>query len=310
MKFRQLGRSGLVVSEVGLGCNNFGGRCDFERTKEVVHGARDLGITLFDTADVYGGDGISETFLGKLIPEFRDEIVLATKFGVPRGKNKSAGASRRYIKLAVESSLSRLNTDRIDLYQLHEPDPHTPIDETLSALDDLVKQGKVLYIGSSNFSSWQIAQADYVARSLGVARFISAQNEYSLIQREAERELIPAAREFGVGILPYYPLAAGLLTGKFKRNEAPPAGTRLANKPEQLESANFDLVESLDRFASERGLSLLDLAFGYLLFEEQVSSVIAGATSKAQLVANVKTQERSLSAADYQALKALLANFL
>ena len=308
MKFRQLGRSGLVVSEVGLGCNNFGGRCDFERTKEVVYGARDLGITLFDTADIYGGDGASETFLGRLIPEFRDEIVLATKFGMPRGDNQSARGSRRYIKLAVEKSLSRLKTDRIDLYQFHEPDPDTPIDETLSALDDLVKQGKVLYVGSSNFSGWQIAQAEYVARSLGASRFVSAQNEYSLIQREAEREVIPAAREFGIGVLPFYPLAAGLLTGKFKRNEAPPAGTRLANKPEQLETANFDLVESLDSFASKRGLSLLELAFSYLLSEDQVSSVIAGATSKAQLVANVKTQERSLSAADYQALKALLAN--
>ena len=309
MKFRQLGRSGLVVSEVGLGCNNFGGRCGFDQTKEVVYRARDLGITLFDTADIYGGDGVSESFLGKLIPEFRDEIVLATKFGMPRGDNLTARGSRRYIKLAVEKSLRRLNTDRIDLYQFHEPDPDTPIDETLSALDDLVHEGKVLYVGSSNFAGWQIARAEYVARSLGVSRFISAQNEYSLIKRGVESEVIPAAREFGVGVLPFYPLAAGLLTGKFKRNEAPPAGTRLAGKPEQLQAANFDLVESLGEFAAQRGLSLLELAFAFLLFEDQVSSVIAGATSGAQVEANVNTQSKSLTDQDYRDLRELLSRF-
>ena len=306
LRIRQLGRSGLSVSEVGLGCNNFGVRCDFDRTKEVVYAARDAGITLFDTADIYGGAGGSETLLGRILPEFRDEIVLATKFGMPMGTKDRARGSRRYIVSAVEASLRRLQTDRIDLYQMHEPDANTPIDETLMALDDLIHAGKVLYIGSSNFSGWQITEAEYVARSLGVNRMVSAQNEYSLLKREVEHEVIPAAQHFEIGVLPFYPLASGALTGKVKRETGAPPGSRLASRPEAVAQINFTMVEALEEFASSRSMTLLDLAFAFLLAESTVSSVIAGATSSEQIKANVATQSVELSDEDLEDLGRIL----
>ncbi len=306
MRFRQLGRSGLTVSEVGLGCNNFGTRCDLDGSREVIFEALDAGINLFDTADIYGNRGGSETFMGEILKGRRDEVVLASKFGMDMGTGDVALGSRRYIKRAVEASLRRLQTDYLDLYQLHRPDPHTPIDETISALNDLVREGKVLYIGSSNFSGWQIAQADLLAKELGAARFISAQNLYSLLERDVESEIVPACREFNVGLLPFFPLASGLLTGKFKRGEELPAGTRLSSRPEVVERANFDLIEALEQFAEQRDMRLLDLAFAFLLATAEVSSVIAGATSKKQIRSNVDTQQHTLSERDIEELRELL----
>ena len=306
MKTRQLGRSGLTVSEVGLGCNNFGGRLDVDRTREVIYAALDAGITLFDTADIYGNLGGSETLMGQVLRGRRDEIVLATKFGMDMQTGDVARGSRRYVRKAVEGSLRRLQTDHIDLYQMHEPDPNTPIEETLAALDELVKEGKVRYIGSSNFTGWQLAEAEMISRAQGRERFISAQNLYSLLRREIEVEVIPAAEHFGVGILPFYPLAAGLLTGKFRRGEAPPAGTRLAARPAEVESANFDLIEELESFAKAHGLGLTDLAFAWLLGNPNVSSVIAGATSAAQIRANVAAGAHVLDAEAMEAVTEIL----
>jgi aryl-alcohol dehydrogenase-like predicted oxidoreductase len=291
MQFRHLGRSGLVVSVVGLGCNNFGRRLDEQGSIRVVHAALDCGITLFDTADVYG-NGESERILGAALGARRDGVIIATKFRSRMGEGPYAeGGSRRYIRRAVEASLRRLNTDYIDLYQMHAPDPDTPIDETLSALDDLVREGKVRYVGSSNFAGWQIADADWVARANRWTPFISAQNVYSLLNREIEREVIPACRHFGIGLLPYFPLAAGMLTGKYRRDQPPPEGSRLAGNPNAgrfLNDANFDMVERLERFAADRGLSLLQVAIGGLAAQPQVASVIAGATKPEQVAANVE----------------------
>jgi aryl-alcohol dehydrogenase-like predicted oxidoreductase len=229
MEFRQLGRSGLRISLIGLGCNNFGERLPLEDARKVVHRALDLGVTLFDTADRYGGPGTSETVLGEILGPRRKDIVLATKFGISLDDRTAlAGASRRYIMTAVEGSLRRLKTDWIDLYQVHRPDPETPIEETLRALDDLVRDGKVRYTGISNFAGWQAAEAEWTARSIGVERFVSVQDEYSLAFRGHEKELIPAIEAYGLGFLPYRPLASGLLTGKYHRGQAPPAGTRMA----------------------------------------------------------------------------------
>ena len=307
MKTRQLGRSGLTVSEIGLGCNNFGGRCDLERSREVIFAAMDEGVTLFDTADIYGNYGGSETYMGEILKGRRDEIVLATKFGMSMNDGEIARGSRRYIRRAVGASLRRLQTDYIDLYQLHEPDPNTPIAETLAALNELVIEGKVRYIGSSNLAGWQIAEAEFVARSHGHERFVSAQNLYSLINRQIELEVIPAAEHFGVGILPFYPLAAGLLTGKFKRNQPAIANTRLASRPAEIAKANFDLIEELERFAIGAGVGLLELAFAWLLANPNVSSVIAGATSAEQVRANVATAKYSMSSESYSAVVAILA---
>lgn len=306
MRFRQLGNSGLTVSEVGLGCNNFGVRCDFEQSKEVIYSALDSGINFFDTADMYGDRGGSETFMGEILKGRREEIVLATKFGMEMGTGDVALGSKRYIKRAIEASLRRLQTDYIDLYQFHQPDPLTPIEETLCALDDLIREGKVLYIGSSNFSGWQIAQAHYISRQLNISRFISAQNLYSLLEREIETEVVPACGHFGVGILPFYPLAAGLLTGKFKRGGEIPRGTRLATRPHVVEGANFDLIEALEHFAQSRGMGLLELAFLFLLARPEVSSVIAGATSKEQVYANVASVDHELSREDIKAIYEIL----
>ncbi|HEU4567468.1 MAG TPA: aldo/keto reductase [Marmoricola sp.] len=291
MQFRHVGRSGLVVSAVGLGTNNLGMRLDEEQSREVVHAALDAGITLFDTSDSYGR---SEERLGALLEGHRDDVVIATKFGsdvrrrgLDNGEDWGARGSRRYVRRAVEASLRRLRTDWIDLYQLHFPDPSTPIEETLSALDDLVRAGKVRYVGCSNFTGWQVAHAEWVARTRGFEHFVSAQNEYSLLDRSVERDLVPALQEYGMGLLPYFPLASGLLTGKYRRGEEPPQGSRLAARREELTDAAFDVVEALEKYADQRGLSLLDVAVGGLAAQPAVCSVIAGATSRAQVQANV-----------------------
>jgi aryl-alcohol dehydrogenase-like predicted oxidoreductase len=304
MRYRQLGSSGLTVSTVGLGCNNFGGRVDLDASRPVVDAAIDAGITLFDTADIYGRRGGSETILGELLAGRRDEVVLATKWGGDMGTGpEMARGSRRYIRRAVEASLRRLRTDYIDLYQHHLPDPLTPIGETLSALDELVAEGKVRYGGSSNLAAWQVADAEWTARDLGVERMISAQNHYSLLERDAEDELLPACERFGVGLLPFFPLANGLLTGKYRRGETAPAGTRLADRP--VDDATFDTVEELSAFADKRGHGLLDLAFAGLLARPAVASVIAGATRAEQIAANVAAGEWDLDDDDVAALDAL-----
>ncbi|NJC68680.1 aldo/keto reductase [Planosporangium thailandense] len=294
MRFRRLGDSGLVVSVVGIGCNNFGARIDADRTREVVHAALDAGVNLFDTADIYGNTpGASEELLGAALGNRRADVVVATKFGMDmRGANGpdwGARGSRRYIMRAVEASLRRLNTDYIDLYQMHQPDPGTPIEETLCALDDLVRAGKVRYLGNSNFAGWQVADAEWTANTGDLNRFISAQNEYSLLNRDVERELVPACERFGLGVLPFFPLASGLLTGKYKRDQAAPAGTRLAadRYASRLAAAPWDAIEKLEAYADKRGLSLLDVAIGGLAAQPAVSSVIAGATSAEQVRANV-----------------------
>ena len=290
MRYRPLGRSGLLVSVVGLGCNNFGARIDADAARTVVDAAIDAGVTLFDTADVYGNRGGSETILGELLAGRRDDVVLATKFGSPMddlGDRGEARGSRRYIRSAVEASLRRLQTDHIDLYQYHRPDGLTPIEETLSALSELVTEGKVGYIGSSNLAAWQVADADWTSRTHGLARFISAQNEYNLLNREAEAELVPACEALGIGILPYFPLANGLLTGKYRRGQAAPDRSRLAARPQVLSDADFDRIEALEAFASQAGRTLLDLAVGGLAARPGVASVIAGATSAEQVAANV-----------------------
>ncbi|WP_182905014.1 aldo/keto reductase [Microbispora sp. H13382] len=288
MTYRRLGDSGLVVSALGLGGNNFGRRLDLDATRAVVDAALDAGVTLIDTADIYGE---SETLLGEVLKGRRDQVVLATKFGGDvhgaNGPDWGARASRRYVRLAVERSLRRLKTDWIDLYQLHFPDPSTPVEETLSVLTDLVREGKVRYVGSSNFASWQVTDADWIARTGGFERFVSAQNEYSLLDRGVERELVPALLHHGIGLLPYFPLANGLLTGKYRRGEEPPAGTRLADRPQYLTDARFAVVERLREFAERQGVTLLDVAIGGLLAQPSVSSVIAGATRPEQIKANV-----------------------
>jgi aryl-alcohol dehydrogenase-like predicted oxidoreductase len=306
MRFRRLGESGLTVSVVGLGCNNFGRRIDLDRTREVVRAALDAGITLFDTADIYGE---SEDFLGEVLGTARADIVLATKFGMDmRGKlgpDWGARGSRRYIRKAVDSSLRRLRTDWIDLYQIHAPDPATPIEETLAALDELVDEGKVRYVGCSNFNGWQLADADWTARTKGLERFVSAQNHYSLIERGVEAELVPACRRFGVGVLPFYPLANGLLSGKYRRGEDAPSGTRLADRPDWLSDARFDRVEALSAYGEERGVSLLEVAIGGLAARPVVASVIAGATKPEQVTANVAAGSWVPSRDDLAALNSL-----
>jgi len=293
MEFRNLGSSGIRVSIVGIGCNNFGRRCDQSATAAVVDAAVEAGVNFFDTADIYGPGGLSEEYLGKALKKYpRHELVIASKFANPMGEGEAMkGASRRYIMSAVERSLKRLDTDYIDLYQQHVPDPSTPIEETLRALDDLVQQGKVRYIGHSNFSGWQIADADWTARDRNLNRFITAQNLYSLMDRRIEREVIPACEKFGLGMLPYFPLASGLLTGKYNRGQAAPEGTRLAMWGERGASAlsdqNFDVLDRLSQFAADRGHTILELAMGWLASMPVISSVIAGATSPQQVRENV-----------------------
>lgn len=303
MDVRTLGSSNLKVSLVGLGCNNFG-IIDLERARGVAHRAIDLGITLFDTADIYGIPvGSSEEALGAILGPRRKDIVLATKFGMdfdaPNGKT---GASAAYIREQVETSLKRLKTDWIDLYQLHRPDPKTPIEETLGALDALVKQGKVRHIGCSNMPAWQVADAHWTAKTKGLTPFISAQDELSLVVRQAERELLPALERYGMGLLPFFPLASGLLTGKYKKGEEKPAGSRLSlmkrHADRYLTDANWAIVERLQKFAGERGHTMLELAFSWLAAKPMLSSVIAGATNPAQVEQNVKAVNWKLSPDD------------
>lgn len=313
MRYGRLGDSGLAVSVVGLGCNNFGRRIDRDASHAVVDTAITAGVTLFETADSYGTPpGTSEQFLGEALKGRRDDVIVATKFGHDlRGANGpdwGARGSRRYVLRAVEASLRRLDTDWIDLYQLHYPDEETPVEETLATLTDLVKEGKVRYIGCSNVAGWQVADAAWTASSAGLAGFISVQNEYSLLDRSIEAEVVPACERFGLGVLPYFPLAQGLLTGKFRRGEPAAPGTRLATRPEVLDSADWDVVEALAAFAEERDTGLLDVAIGWLAAQPAVASVIAGATRPEQVPANVAAVEWIPSVEDLAALDAITAS--
>ncbi|MBV8888371.1 MAG: aldo/keto reductase [Alphaproteobacteria bacterium] len=312
MEHRNLGRSGLIVSAIGLGCNNFGGRIDFEATRRVVHKALDLGVTLFDSADTYGPEGASEAFLGRILGERRKDIVLATKFGRPMdAEGKLQGASRRYIMTAVEASLKRLNTDWIDLYWQHIADPRTPIEETLRALDDLVRHGKVRYVGCSTLPNWQVVEAQWTARELGGHAFIACQERYSLLERELDRELLPVLEAYGLGLIPFSPLANGLLTGKYRQGAALPQGARLAATPRLAEryltERNWAVTERLTRFCEERGRGLLELALSWLLRRPMVAGVIAGATSPEQLEANVRAGGWALSPEDMTEIDRLTA---
>ncbi len=295
--YRPLGPSGLVVSTIGLGCNNFGRAGTATETQEgtdaVIGAAIDAGVTLFDTADIYGKErGLSETLMGKALAGRRDRIVLATKFGMDmagaNGPDWGARASRRYIRLAVEASLRRLRTDWIDLYQLHHPDPVTPIEETLETLDDLIAEGKIRYIGHSNLAGWQIAEAEFTARLSGHPRFVSAQNEYSLLARDAEREVLPAVNRYGLGFLPFFPLYNGLFTGKFTREGGPADSRIMMIRKHLLDDAPWDAIERYQAFCDERGVSMLAATFGWLLAQPGLTSVIAGATKPEQIVANAE----------------------
>ena len=296
MRYRSLGDSGLLVSAVGLGCNNFGRFLDIEGTRAVVDAAIDAGITLFDTADVYGQDGGSERALGEILGKRRDQVVLATKFGHRRydmGYGAAVGAKggRGYIRRAVTESLRRLRTDYIDLYQLHTPDPVTPMAETVAALDELVTEGKVRYLGHSNLPGWQIADAAHLVSEMGKTPFISAQNHWSLLERDAEAEVVPAAVHFGLGVLPYFPLANGLLTGKVRRGKPVPPDSRLAGKAGYVTEAKLDTVEQLIGWAAAHGVGILDVAIGGLAAKPGCTSVIAGAMSAEQVRANAAAGE-------------------
>ncbi|WP_285724215.1 aldo/keto reductase [Psychromicrobium xiongbiense] len=305
--YRPLGNSGLIVSTVGLGCNNLGRPGTPTESQEgtdlVIHAAIDAGVTLFDVADVYGATpGLSEERLGKALQGRRDDVVLATKFGMDmkgaNGPDWGARGSRRYIVKAAEASLRRLGTDWIDLYQYHTPDGVTPIEETLAALDDLVHSGKVRYLGHSNRTGWQIAEAAYEAQLGGFTPFISAQNHYNLLDRRAELEVTSAAEQFGLGVLPYFPLANGLLTGKYSKGHAP-EGSRLSHTRTNLvHDADWDQLAAFGEFARVRGLTELEVAFSWLAAQPAVASVIAGATKPEQIRANAEAASAELSAAD------------
>jgi aryl-alcohol dehydrogenase-like predicted oxidoreductase len=302
MRMRSLGTGGPEVSVVGLGTNNFGRRCDYEQSLAVIDAALDAGVNLIDTADIYG-QGTSEEFIGRALEGRRDRVLIATKFGSEMEERlEERRGSPDYIQWAVEGSLRRLRTDVIDVYQLHRPDPLTPIEETLGALNDLVHDGKVRWIGSSNFSAEQIEAAEEVARGAGFHRFVSVQNEYSLVEREAEDDVLPACDRLGIGFLPYFPLASGLLTGKYRRGEEATEG-RLAGR--EIGGEQWDRTEALQRYAEERGISLLDVAVGGLLAMPAVTSVIAGATKPEQVRANVAAGAWEPGADDVEALRAL-----
>ena len=326
MEYRNLGRSGLLVSVVGLGCDNFGHRCDAQQSAAIVHRAMDLGITFFDTADIYGPGGVSEEYLGKALAGRRQDAVIATKFVGPTGAFTGLlhmGTSRRHIMYAVEASLRRLGTDFIDLYQVHFPFPGVPMEETLRALDDLVHQGKVRYVGCSNFNAWQVVDANWIARTQQLTRFVSAQNAYNLLDRHVEKELVPACLEHGVGLLPYFPLASGFLSGKYRPGEAKPAGARLANErpttehltgvpdaivrqvnaellrwvtPESIfTEVNFELLAQLETFAAARSHTILALAIGWLVGQPGVSSVLVGASRLEQIEQNAEAADWRLT---------------
>jgi aryl-alcohol dehydrogenase-like predicted oxidoreductase len=312
MEHRNLGRSGLRVSVVGLGCNNFGGRTDPAQSRTVIHRALDAGITLLDTADVYGGRGRSEEIIGEALGERRREIVLATKFGMPmRDGARPANASRAYIIEAAEASLRRLRTDWIDLYQVHRPDPETPVEETLRALDDLITAGKVRYAGVSNFPAWLTVEAQMTARQRGLAPLVSSQDEFSLFERGAAKTIFPALRAHGLGFLPFFPLAGGLLSGKYREGAPLPEGARLTNRSggasRFLTEANLAVVERLVSFAEARGHTLLELAFGWLLSQAPVTSVIAGATRPEQIDANVGAADWRLTAAEMAEVEGIVS---
>ena len=308
MEYRQLGRSGLQVSTVGLGTNNFGRRVDADDTAAVVNKALDMGINLLDTSNSYG-DGLSEEYIGRTLKGKRHEALIATKVSSTVGDGPNRGGnSRQHIVTEVENSLRRLDTNYIDLYQIHWIDPNTPIEETLRALDDLVRQGKVRYIGCSNFRAWQVCEAVWTSRSLGISPFVSVQPRYNIMDREIEAELVPFCDEYGIGILPYYPLANGFLTGKYRKGQPPPAGTRLAEEERNmLNDGNFAVLEGLEEFTEKRGHTVLELAFAWLLAKRPVSSVIAGATKPDQVVSNAQAAGWQLTETDLAELDAMLA---
>ncbi len=323
METRNLGRSGLRVSAIGLGCNNLGGRLDHAASMRVVHAALDLGITFFDTADVYplGKSGMSEQYLGEALGERRKDVVVATKFGSPRKRAVGAiptaggvqgGGSRRYIMEAVETSLRDLRTDYIDLYQMHRADPLTPIDETVRALDDLIRQGKVRYVGCSNYPAWRVVDAVRVAEALGAERFVACQDEYSLLVRYVDPELVPAMQKLGLGMLPYFPLAGGMLTGKYDMDAPLPEGTRFTQWPKTmterfLAEPNRTMYAALQAFCKARGRSILELAISWLLMRPTVSSVIAGASSPEQLKQNTEATGWTLTADEMAELDRITA---
>ena len=307
MKYRKLGGSGLEVSEIGLGTNNFGPRLDFESSDRVISQCIDSGINLIDTSNSYGAT-VSEEYIGRSLTGRRDSVVLATKVSsrMSEGPNQ-AGNSRIHIMDQIEGSLSRLQTDYIDLYQIHWWDDDTPIEETLRVLDDLVRDGKIRYFGCSNFSSWQVCEAVWTSRSVGISSFVSVQPHYSMMERSIESELLPFCQKYDVGVLPYYPLANGFLTGKYRRGEDIPEGTRLGvNDRGMFTEENFDLIEKLDSFSSKRGKTVLDLAFAWLLARGEISSVIAGATSPEQVVSNAATAEFTLTNEEYDEVTSIL----
>nr|WP_179665485.1 aldo/keto reductase [Nocardioides panaciterrulae] len=313
MSYRPLGDSGLMVSAVGIGCNAFSRRVDLAGVRDILTAARDTGVTLLDTADVYGDPaGGSEELLGEALKGQREEFVLATKFGMDmggaNGADRGVRGARRYVRRAVEASLRRLGTDHIDLYQLHAPDPVTPIEETLSVLTDLVREGKIGYLGCSNFAGWQVADADWTARSAGLERFVSVQNRYSLLDRTIEEEVVPACETFGLGVLPYFPLEYGLLTGKYRRGEGAPSGSRAALDPSRaqwLESADWDRIEAVGKYAEVRDLSMLDVAIAGLAAQPAVASVISGATSGDQVRTNAAAMRWEPTAEDLVELDAI-----
>lgn len=303
---RPLGDSGFEVTVVGLGCNNFGRRLDLDGTRAVIDEAIAQGITFFDTADIYGR-GQSEEFLGEVLNGRRDDIILATKFGMDMGDGKGPRGSRGYILDAIDASLKRLRTDTIDYYWYHQPDGVTPFAETLETLDELVTAGKVRAIGASNFSAAQLFEADAVARERGLTPFTAVQNEYSLLVREAEAEVLPACEQLGIGFVPFFPLASGLLTGKYRRGEPGPAGARLTSRDQIATPAQFELLDSLQAFADEREVPLTEVAIGALLAHAPVSSVIAGATKPEQVRANVAAAQWVPEDDDLDTLGQLLA---
>jgi aryl-alcohol dehydrogenase-like predicted oxidoreductase len=305
MDYRQLGTSGLEVSVVGLGTNNFGRRCDAAQSARILDAAVDAGINLIDTANIYSA-GESESHIGRWLPGHREQVLIATKFGMKMGDGPmQMGASRQHILASVEASLTRLGTDVIDLYQLHRVDRRVPVEETLRALDDLVRQGKVRYIGASNFDAWHLCEAHFTAQVHSLNRFVSVQNYYNLLKRDIEKEVTPFCEAYGVGIIPYFPLESGLLTGKYRRGEAGPDGARLTGSPrgeELLTDATFDVVEALEAFAGQRERTLLDVAIAGLAAQPAVASVIAGATTPEQAAANAAAGSWQLSDADCEAL--------
>lgn len=303
---RPLGHSGMQVTEVGLGCNNFGRRLDLDGTRTVLEACLEAGITFWDTADIYGGQGASETLMGQVMAGRWDQVVLATKFGMDMGDGATARGSADYVRNAVKGSLGRLRTDTIDLYWYHQPDGVTPIAETLEALHELVQAGTVRAIGASNFSAEQLQEADDVARERGLTRFTAVQNEYSLLKREAERDVLPLCERLNIAFVPYYPLASGLLTGKYRRGEAAPAGTRLAERDQVATEAQFAAVEKLSAFAQERNVALTDVAIGALLAQPAVASVIAGATKPEQVASNAHAARWQPAEEDLAQLRSLL----